>query len=78
MQYGKLFKNGARRTVFLLCALTLLLSGCASSGGQTSGQTLPPIPTTPGAIVTDDFICIPYHEAAELLLWIEHAESLCR
>ena len=57
-----------------LCVLIPLASGCASSAGLTSA--LPPAPTTPGAIVTDEFICIPHEEAAELLLWIEKAEAL--
>ena len=57
-----------------LCVLIPLASGCASSAGLTSA--LPPAPTTPGAIVTDEFICIPHEEAAELLLWIERAEAL--
>jgi len=66
--------NVKRKIVWLLCALTLLVSGCAGSAALTSG--LPPDPTTPGAIITDDYICIPHEEAGELLLWIERAEGL--
>lgn len=55
-----------------LCALTLLLSGCTSLAARTNA---PPAPRTPGAIVTDEFVCIPHSEAAELLLWIEAAEE---
>lgn len=64
----------AIKNALTLCALTLALSGCANSAGQTGG--LPPAPTTPGAIITDDYICIPHREAGELLLWIERAEGL--
>lgn len=56
--------------------LTLLLTGCASSGVRTS--ELPPVPITPGAVVTADAICIPKQEAAELILWIEHVERVCQ
>ena len=67
--------NGLRRrAALMLCALTLVLHGCASSAALTSG--LPPDPTTPGAIITDDYICIPHDEAGELQLWIEQAEGL--
>ena len=59
-----------------LCALTLLASGCAGSAALTGGITPPPpAPRTPGAIITNDYICIPHEEAAELLLWIERAET---
>lgn len=64
----------AARLALTLCALILALSGCASSAARTAA--LPPAPATPGAIVTDDYICIPRAEAAELLLWIEQAEAL--
>lgn len=52
-----------------------------------------PAPMTPGAITTEawayeengrweqvegEWIHLPAHEGAELLLWIEHAEELCR
>lgn len=63
-------------SALMLCALTLLLSGCTSLAGKMNA--LPPVPRTPGAVVTDDFICIPHSEAGELLLWIEHAETQCR
>ena len=67
----------AIKNALTLCALTLALSGCASSAGLTGGTTpLPPAPTTPGAIITDDYVCIPHREAGELLLWIERAEGL--
>jgi len=69
--------NVKRKIVWLLCALTLLVSGCAGSAALTSGtRTLPPAPRTPGAVVTERYICIPHDEAAELLLWIERAEAL--
>lgn len=59
-----------------LCALILALHGCASSAALTGGRAqLPPTPPTPGAIVTDNYLCIPHNEAAELLLWIEQAEA---
>lgn len=63
-----------------LFVLILLTSGCTNLAGLTSAQTpaLPPAPMTPGAIVTDDYVCIPHNEAAELLLWIEHAEAVCK
>lgn len=62
--------------VWMLCALTLALSGCASSAALTNA--LPPVPTTPGAMITDEYVCIPHKEAGDLMLWIEHAEELCR
>lgn len=69
--------NVKRKIVWLLCALTLLVSGCASSAALINGtKTLPPAPRTPGAVVTEQYICIPHEEAAELLLWIERAEAL--
>ena len=38
--------------------------------------SLPPVPTTPGAIITPDgLICLPPDEAGALLLWMEYAES---
>lgn len=84
-----------RVSALLLCAMTLLMSGCGSSAGLTSVLTpnLPPTPTTPGAIVTDgwwheqsgqavlhsgQWVHLPAAEAGELLLWVEHAESVCR
>lgn len=60
-----------------LCALIPVLHGCAGSAALTGGtDRLPPAPRTPGAIITDEYICIPHEEAAELLLWIERAEDL--
>lgn len=60
-----------------LCALILLASGCAGLAALTNGTNkMPPAPMTPGAIVTDEYICIPHKEAGELLLWIERAETL--
>jgi hypothetical protein len=47
-------------------------------GELTSVESLPPVPRTPGAIISDEYICIPKAEAAELQLWIEHAEEACR
>lgn len=76
--------------VWMLCALTLALSGCASSAALTNA--LPPAPTTPGAIVTDEWhytlrgglitvkgqwVHLPAAEAGDLMLWIEHAEGAC-
>lgn len=58
----------------MLCALTLVLSGCVNLG---ENQPLPAMPTTPNAIVGDEYICIPLDEAAELLLWMEYAEEQC-
>ena len=81
----------AVRLVFLLCVLTFLAHGCASTGALTSAS--PPAPMTPGAIITEawayeeggrwkqvegEWIHLPANEGAELLLWIEHAEELCR
>lgn len=72
----------------MLCVLTLVVGGCASSGAATSG--LPPAPMTPGAVVTDEWWCagedgltrmdgqwlhLPASEAGELLLWIEWVED---
>ena len=38
--------------------------------------SLPPVPTTPGAIITPDgLICLPPDEAGALLLWMEYAEN---
>lgn len=70
----------AAMLVWTLCAAILPASGCASSAGLTGvrANALPPAPTTPGAIVTDDYICIPREEAADLLLRIEQAEEICR
>ena len=49
--------------------------GCASSAARTD-VSLPPVPTTPGAIITPDgLICLPPDEAGALLLWMEYAES---
>ena len=83
--------GSARRGIAsTLCALTLALSGCASSAARTN--VLLPVPTTPGAIVTDEWhytlddglttvkgqwVHLPAAEAGELLLWIEHAEGAC-
>lgn len=61
----------------LLCALTPALSGCAGLAALTNGTNkMTPAPRTPGAIITDEYICIPHDEAAELMLWIEWAETL--
>ena len=55
--------------------------------------SVPPAPMTPGTIITEawayeengrweqvegEWIHLPANEGAELLLWIEHAEELCR
>ena len=86
----KVFGNTAAVPVWALCALTAALHGCGSSGALTS---VPPTPMTPGAIITEawayeengrweqvegEWIHLPANEGAELLLWIEHAEELCR
>ena len=75
-------------TATALCALTLLVTGCVNSGAATS--VLPPVPMTPGAIVTDEWwyaedggltqvdgqwLHLPADEAGELLLWIEWVED---
>lgn len=80
MRSGWHFKSFAHPAAWALCALTLALSGCIHSAGLTGvgANALPPAPTTPGAVVTDEYICLPHAEAAELLLWIEHAEAQCR
>ncbi len=65
----------AARPVLLLCALIPAVHGCAGSAVRTS---VPPVPATPGATVTDEYVCIPHAEAGELLLWIETVERLCR
>lgn len=62
------------KPIVLLSALTLLPLGCASSAARTN-VPLPPVPTTPGAIITPDgLICLPPDEAGALLLWMEYAE----
>ena len=62
------------KTVLLLSVLALLPLGCASSAARTN-VPLPPVPTTPGAIVTPDgLVCLPPDEAGALLLWMEYAE----
>ena len=86
----RVFGNTAAVPVWALCALTAALHGCGSSGALTS---VPPAPMTPGAIITEawayeeggrwkqvegEWIHLPANEGAELLLWIEHAEELCR
>lgn len=79
MRFGRLLKNTVLPAVLALSVLTLALSGCGNLGGLTSARaTLPPTPRTPGAVVTNDYVCIPQGEAAELLLWVEHAEAVCR
>lgn len=75
MRFGRPFRNTARLVVLTLFVLTPALSGCAKWGEATQGAALPPAPRTPGAVVTEQYICIPHAEAAELLLWIEHAEK---
>lgn len=70
--------NVKLKIAWMLCALTLALSGCASSAALTNANALPPAPMTPGALITDEYVCIPHKEAGELLLWIEHAEDVCR
>lgn len=62
------------KNTLILCALTLALSGCAKWAVPTNA--LPPAPRTPGAVVTEQYVCIPHNEAAELMLWIEQAEAM--
>ena len=71
--FGKKLNAAA---VLLLFGLTLALPGCAASAGSgTAGRTLRPAPQTPGAVISEEYICIPLTEAADLLLWIEEAEG---
>ena len=75
-------------TATALCVLTMVVSGCANSGAATSA--LPPVPMTPGAVVTNEWwyadggeltrmdgqwLHLPADEAGELLLWIEWVEN---
>ena len=75
LQWWSSFGVKRLAAVWMLCALTLLVSGCASSAVRTD---VPPAPLTPGAVMTDDYVCIPHAEAGELLLWVEIVEQLCR
>lgn len=78
MRLSNSIKRFAVISALMLFVLIPGLSGCTSLAGLTSAQTpLPPAPRTPGAIVTNDYVCIPLGEAAELQLWIEHAEAAC-
>ena len=85
---GKLNKIG---TALLLFVMTLALPGCQSSAALTN-ESLSPVPTTSGAVVTNSWayehdgqlvtkdgqwVHLPASEAGELLLWIEHAEATC-
>lgn len=65
------------RNALLLFVTTLALSGCTSSVAPTPGL-LPPLPATPGAVIDAERLCLPLPEAGELLIWIEHAEKVCR
>ena len=86
----KVSGNTAAVPVWALCVLTAALHGCGVVGAPTS---VLPAPMTPGAIITEswayeedgrweqvegEWIHLPANEGAELLLWIEHAEELCR
>lgn len=73
MPCSNCIKHPAARLVWTVCALTLLVSGCAGLAAKTNA--LPPAPGTPGAVITDKYVCIPHDEVAELLLWIEYAEG---
>lgn len=66
------------KTMWLMCGLILLLSGCARSGGPTSADVIPPVPQTPGAVITSDYICLPHREAGELHIWIDYMQRTCR
>ena len=68
----KVFGNTAAVPVWALCALTAALHGCGSSGALTS------VPPAPMEQVEGEWIHLPANEGAELLLWIEHAEGICR
>ena len=91
MQSLKPTKFGKIETVLLLFVMILALPGCQSSAALMSAS-LPPAPTTPGAVVTNSWayehdgqlvtkdgqwVHLPASEAGELLLWIEHAEATC-
>ncbi len=93
MRFGTSFFPSAVRNVSILCAVTLAATGCGSSAGMTGGSLLPPVPRTPGAIVTNaawgfedangewktesgEWVHLPAEDAANLFLWIEHAEGL--
>lgn len=79
MRLSNSIKRFAAISALMLFVLIPGLSGCTSLAGLTSAQTpLPPTPRTPGAIITDEYICIPHSEAAELQLWIEHVEAVCQ
>ena len=84
----KVSGNTAAVPVWALCVLTAALHGCG-----VVGASVPPAPMTPGAIITEawayeeggrweqvegEWIHLPANEGAELLLWIEHAEGICR
>lgn len=58
----------------LSCVLILALTGCAALAEQDK-RTIRKAPSTPGAIVTEKYVCIPHAEAAELLLWVEEIEG---
>ncbi len=81
--------NGWRPAALLLFGLIPALHGCSAGEGLTLG----PAPTTPGALVTEDWsyssqqetvdvpgtwVHLPADEAGELELWIERAEATCR
>ena len=58
----------------LSCVLILALTGCAALAEQDK-RTIRKAPQTPGAIVTEKYVCIPHAEAADLLLWVEEVEG---
>lgn len=64
------------KPVWLTFALILLLSGCASLAAVKT-NALPPAPQTPGAVITNEYICLPHNEAGDLLIWVEYAERVC-
>lgn len=76
MPFSTFSSARAVRIVLTASVLTLALSGCAKWAVPTPA-TSSLAPRTPGAVVTDRYVCIPHDEAADLLLWIERMEDVC-
>ena len=72
----KVSGNIAAVPVWALCVLTAALHGCGVVGAPTS---VPPVPMTPGAIITEAWA---YEEDGRWEQvegeWIEHTEGACR
>ena len=72
----------AVRLVFLLCVLTFLAHGCASTGALTSASPPAVMTNTEWRFLkngewegkTGEWIHLPATDAANLFLWIEQAE----